>query len=142
MSYFTPTFCNIFNNRSLRFWKQRYASKLSYWYLILRHNISIKFSSGEYGGKKKIYTSCSLHPCILAWNFLRPVYRWIIKYHNCFLIVCSTNWSIKQLNLSVLNVDSSISKNSLFLRFIKPTTFRNLPLTAGSNIGFSFVYQA
>jgi len=33
MSYFAPTFSKTPNNRSLRFWKQRYASKLSNWYL-------------------------------------------------------------------------------------------------------------
>ena len=59
-----------------------------------------------------------------------------------FLTVCATKLSIKQITLSVLNVDSSTPKKSLFLRFRIPTIFRNLPLTTGSNIGFSLVYQA
>jgi hypothetical protein len=57
-------------------------------------------------------------------------------------MVCAKKLSIKQINLSVLNVDSSSSKYSLFLRVIRPTTFRNFPLAAGSKIGFSFVCQA
>ena len=142
MSYFTPTFCKTCNKRSLRFWKQRYASKLSHWYLILRHNISIKFNSGEYGGKKKMYTSCSLHCWILALNFLDLCIGELSSITIVFFIVCATKLSIKQINLSVLNVDSSTSKNSLFLRFITPTTFRNLPFAAGNNIGFSLVCQA
>ena len=57
-------------------------------------------------------------------------------------MVGAAKLSIKQINLSVSNVDSRTSKNNLSLKIIKPKIFRNFPLVAGSNIGLSFVCQA
>lgn len=56
--------------RSLRFWMLRKASRGNHLYLMNRHNISILLSSGEYGGKKKIYKSWFFQCLILALNNL------------------------------------------------------------------------
>lgn len=142
MSYNTPKLLSTYANRSLRLWKLRYASKGNHWYLILRHRISIRFSSGEYGGKKKISKSLSFHSWIFAMNFFDLWIGELSRITTVFLTVLSENLSIKAISVSVLNVDSLTSKKSSFLRLIKPTTFRNLPLAAGSSIGFSLVCHA
>jgi len=142
MSYFLPKLFSIYDKRSLRFWKQIYASKGIQWYLILRHRISIRFSSGEYGGRKKINKSFSSHSLTLVMNFFDLWIGELSSITTVFLTICPMKLSIKLMNFSELNVVSSTSKNSLFLRFINPTTFRDFPLAAGNNIGFSFVCQA
>jgi len=70
--------------------------------------------------------------------------RQIIQFNNSFLsyFICATKLSGKLMILSVLNLVSSASKKSLFLRVTNPITYRNFSLVARSNIGFSFVYQA
>jgi len=142
MSYKTPKLQSTYVKRSLRFWKLRYASKGNHWYLILRHRISIRFSSGEYGGKKKINKSFSFHSLIFAMNFLDLWIGELSRITTVFFTIWFAKPSIKAMSVSVLKVDSLTSKKRLFLRFIKPTTFRNLPLAAGRSIGLPLVCQA
>lgn len=142
MSYSLPKLFNRYDSRSLRFWKQIYASKGNQSYLILRHNISIRFNSGEYVERKKKYKSFSSHSFIFAVNLLD---LWIGELSNItmvFFVILCINLSIIPISLSELNVVSLISKKGSFLRFIKPKTFKNVPLAAGNNIGLSFVCHA
>ena len=136
-----PTFCKTRNNCTLRFWKQRYVSKLRHWYLILRHNISVKFIWLNTEVKRKYLHLTLSQLLILAVNFFDLC---IGELSSITILFNSLGKKIvhKQINLSEFNVDSSTSKKSLFLWFINPTTIINLLLTAGSNIGFSLVCQA
>lgn len=129
-------------NCSLRFWKLRKASRGNHLYFMNLHNISILFSSGEYGGRKKIYKSCFFQWLILDLNNLLLCMGALSKTITVLLVIILQK-SSRYLTSSIVLILPSVMWYWIAESIvINPNTVNLFDFRQGRSIWLSFCCHA